>query len=93
MASKPTRISVITELLTSQELSPLKSKAMLRVLELSWLVIVLLGAGLGTFKLITENITSAVWFFLITLVALVFYVVRRRQRIRVQKKSGLTIHS
>ncbi len=66
---------------------------MLRVLELSWLVIVLLGAGLGTFKLITENITSAVWFFLITLVALVFYVVRRRQRIRIQKKSGLTIHS
>lgn len=62
---------------------------MLRVLELSWLVIVLLGASLGTFKLVTENLTSAIWFFLFTLVALVFYMVRRQQRIRIQKKTGL----
>lgn len=62
---------------------------MLRVLELSWLVIVLMGASLGTFKLVTENLTSAIWFYLFTLVALVFFLVRRRQRIRIGKKTGV----
>ncbi|MFN8153901.1 MAG: hypothetical protein U0Y08_06390 [Bacteroidia bacterium] len=66
---------------------------MLRVLELSWLVIVLLGAGLGTFKLVTENLTSAIWFYLFTLVALVFFMVRRRQRIRLEKKPGFPLNS
>lgn len=66
---------------------------MLRVLELSWLVIVLMGAGLGTFKLVTENLTSAIWFYLFTMVALVFFVVRRRQRIRLEKKTGFPLKS
>ena len=66
---------------------------MLRVLELSWLVIVLLGASLGTFKLVTESITSAVWFYLFTLVALLFFIVRRRQRIRISKKAGSPLRS
>lgn len=64
---------------------------MLRVLEISWLLIVLLGATLGTFKLFTETLTSAIWFYLITLIALVFFIVRRRQRIRLQKKAGSAV--
>ncbi|MBL0095807.1 MAG: hypothetical protein IPP46_04460 [Bacteroidetes bacterium] len=59
---------------------------MLRVLELSWLVIVLLGASLGTFKLITETLTSALWFFIFTGVAMVFWLIRRNQRIRMEKR-------
>ncbi len=59
---------------------------MLRVLELSWLVIVLLGTSLGTFKWITEGITSALWFFIFTLVAFIFWQIRRKQRIRMEKR-------
>jgi len=59
---------------------------MLRVLELSWLVIVLLGASLGAFKLVTENLTSALWFFIFTGVATVFWLIRRNQRIRMEKR-------
>ncbi|MBK7886166.1 MAG: hypothetical protein IPN36_17585 [Bacteroidetes bacterium] len=59
---------------------------MLRVLELSWLVIVLLGASLGTYKLITETLTSALWFFIFTGVAMVFWLIRRNQRIRMEKR-------
>ncbi|MBP7166458.1 MAG: hypothetical protein KBB64_02210 [Bacteroidia bacterium] len=59
---------------------------MLRVLELSWLVIVLLGASLGTFKLVTETLTSAIWFYLFTTVALIFFIIRRKQRIRMEKR-------
>lgn len=61
---------------------------MLRVLEISWLMIVLLGASLGTFKLMTETLTSAIWFYMFTVVAFVFFIVRRRQRIRLQRKAG-----
>lgn len=63
---------------------------MLRVLEISWLMIVLLGASLGTFKLMTETLTSAIWFYMFTAVAFVFFIVRRRQRIRLQRKAGNT---
>lgn len=59
---------------------------MLRILELSWLFIVLLGASLGTYKFISDNLSSAIWFFMFTAVALVFWLVRRRQRIRLQRK-------
>ncbi len=60
---------------------------MLRVLELSWLVIVLLGASLGTFKLITESIASSLWFFIFTALATVFWLIRRKQRIRMEKRT------
>lgn len=59
---------------------------MLRVLELSWLVIVLLGASLGTFKLVTETFTSALWFYIFTVVATIFWLIRRKQRIRMEKR-------
>jgi hypothetical protein len=61
---------------------------MLRILEISWLMIVLLGASLGTFKLMTETLTSAIWFYMFTVVAFVFFIVRRRQRIRLERKAG-----
>ncbi len=58
---------------------------MLRVLELSWLIIALLGMSLGTFKWMTESFTSAIWFFLFTIVAVIFWIIRRRQRINVDR--------
>jgi hypothetical protein len=59
---------------------------MLRILELSWLCIALLGLSLGGFKWWSENFGAALWFFLLTLVALLFWVVRRRQRIQMEKE-------
>lgn len=63
---------------------------MLRVLEIAWLLIVILGFSLGTFKLLTESLSSAIWFFLFTAVALVFWLVRRKQRIRSDKQKSPT---
>lgn len=59
---------------------------MLRVLETAWLLIVLLGLSLGTYKLVTETMASALWFYLFTSVAVVFWLIRRRQRIRSEKR-------
>jgi hypothetical protein len=54
---------------------------MLRVLEISWLIIALIGISLGAFKWITECFASAIWFFLFTIIATIFWMVRRKQRI------------
>ena len=61
---------------------------MLRVLEIAWLLIVLMGLSLGTFKLVTETMASALWFYLFTSVAVVFWIIRRKQRIRSEKRHG-----
>jgi hypothetical protein len=60
---------------------------MLRILEISWLFIALLSLGLGGFKWCSENFSSALWFFVLTLIALAFWLVRRSQRILMQKKA------
>jgi hypothetical protein len=61
---------------------------MLRILEISWLSIALLGLGLGGFKWWSESFSTALWFFILALVALAFWLVRRRQRILMQKNAG-----
>jgi hypothetical protein len=61
---------------------------MLRVLETAWLLIVLMGLSLGTFKLVTETMASALWFYLFTSVAVVFWIIRRKQRIRAEKRQS-----
>ncbi|MBL7923482.1 MAG: hypothetical protein JNL88_04710 [Bacteroidia bacterium] len=60
---------------------------MLRVLELSWLTIVLLGASLGTYKLLTESLTSALWFYILAAVSTLFWLIRRKQRIRMERRA------
>lgn len=61
---------------------------MLKILEISWLVIAMLGLSLGSFKWWTENFSSALWFFLFTTVSLIFWLIRRRQRILMDKQQG-----
>jgi hypothetical protein len=46
-----------------------------------------LGASLGAFKWATESFASAIWFFLFTVVALIFWIVRRKQRISMEKRN------
>lgn len=60
---------------------------MLKLLEYSWLFIMLMGASFGAYKCMAENVSSAIWFFILSGVACVFWLVRRNQRIRSQKKN------
>jgi uncharacterized membrane-anchored protein len=52
----------------------------LRILEVSWLVLGMIGLILCGFNLVTEGPVSAIWPLLFTVVAAVFYSVRRKQR-------------
>jgi cbb3-type cytochrome oxidase subunit 3 len=44
------------------------------------------GTGFGVYKTFSEGFIDAVYIFIITLLALIFYIVRRKQRIAMQKE-------
>ncbi len=57
----------------------------LRILEISWLIFGIAGIGLCLYNTATSGIEAAIWPFLFTLIAAVFYFVRRKQRISFEK--------
>jgi len=58
----------------------------LRILEVSWLVFGILGIGLAFYNLAIDGFAAAAWPLLFTLIAAVFYTVRRKQRISYEKQ-------
>ncbi|MEO5570486.1 MAG: hypothetical protein ABIT08_04525 [Bacteroidia bacterium] len=59
---------------------------MLRVLEISWLTVFIIGSSFGIYKTVTESFINAVYIFIPTVFALIFYLMRRKQRIALQKQ-------
>lgn len=57
----------------------------LRILEISWLVFGISGVVLCLYNLFTESVQAALWPLLFTIVALIFYTVRRKQRIAYER--------
>lgn len=57
----------------------------IKILEISWLIIAISGLGLAIFKLIQGHHQDAIYFFIFMVVALIFFFIRRRQRIRMEK--------
>ena len=62
----------------------------LRILEISWLVFAIAGIILCFYNIATEGVSSAVLPLVFTLIASVFYMVRRKQRISYQKHQEQT---
>jgi hypothetical protein len=59
---------------------------MLRTLEIAWLCITILSLGIAIYQFFKEGWESALWMLFITLVALVMFTIRRKQRIRYDTK-------
>lgn len=57
----------------------------LRILEVSWLVFGIAGLILCGYNLITESVQAAMWPLIFSVIAAVFYMVRRKQRIAFDK--------
>ena len=57
----------------------------LRILEISWLIFGLVGIVLCFYNFISDGLVAAIWPLLFTLIAGVFYFVRRKQRIAYEK--------
>ena len=62
---------------------------MLRILEVSWLIIAILSVVFGTYKCISSGINEAVFIYGIGTVATVFYIIRRKQRNSAEKHNKL----
>jgi hypothetical protein len=61
---------------------------MINILEKAWLVIAILAICIGTFMLIKGAKEDAIYFYVFTLVAGIFYFIRRKQRIRMHSEQN-----
>ena len=59
---------------------------MLRILEFSWMFLMVLGFTLGTLRLLSDGLATAGWFYLLAAAATLFWIIRRRQRIHSERK-------
>ncbi len=64
----------------------------LRILEISWLVFGITGLALCFYNLANEGVVAAMWPLPFTLIAGIFYVVRRKQRIAYEKQQKQSAH-
>jgi F0F1-type ATP synthase assembly protein I len=63
----------------------------LRILEISWLVLGMVGLILCGYNLVNEGPVAAIWPLLFTLVAGVFYTIRRKQRKAFEKQENNSV--
>jgi hypothetical protein len=61
---------------------------MLRILEISWLIILLVSVSFGTWRWLTEGFSCAIWFYSVTLISSIAYFVRRKQRLATEREIG-----
>ncbi len=59
---------------------------MLRTLEIAWLCITILSVGIAVYQFFKEGWESALWMLFVTLVSVVMFSIRRKQRIRYENK-------
>ena len=59
---------------------------MLRTLEIAWLCITILSVGIAVYLFFKEGWESALWMLFVTLISVVMFSIRRKQRIRYEKK-------
>lgn len=59
---------------------------MIRILEIAWLIITFLTIGIASWQLFDEGVQSAIWMFFVSLVAFTMYMIRRKQRIRMERQ-------
>ena len=60
---------------------------MIRILEVAWFVITLITAIVAGVQLVQDGIQSAVWMFVVSAVAFTMYLVRKKQRIRMEEQT------
>jgi hypothetical protein len=59
---------------------------MIRILEIAWLVITIITTATACWQLVAEGIQSATWMFIVSAVSFLMYMIRRKQRIRMEQQ-------
>jgi hypothetical protein len=61
---------------------------MLKILEVSWMIIALAAFGIATWKWVTEGFNQAIFIYGIAVIASVFCFIRRKQRLSMEKQNA-----
>ena len=64
-----------------------KQLRLIKFLEIFWLVIALFSLGFGAYETINVGINHAYIFFVFTFIAGILFMLRKKQRIRMEEKS------
>ena len=59
------------------------------MLEISWLLLALVALAFSSYKLVTEGFSEAVFYIIVMGVSFSMYLVRRKQRMRINKEAGM----
>jgi len=62
---------------------------MIRMLEISWLLLALVALALSGYKIIAEGFSEAVFYLIVMGVSFFMYLIRRKQRVRMNKETGM----
>lgn len=62
---------------------------MIRMLEISWLLLALVALALSGYKLIADGFSEAVFYIIVMGVSFSMYLIRRKQRVRMNKEAGM----
>ena len=60
---------------------------MIRILEISWLVLGMVALALGLYKIFSDGISEAVFYGVVMMVSIGMYVIRRKQRLKTDKEN------
>ena len=59
------------------------------MLEISWLLLTLVALALSGYKLIADGFSDAVFYLIVMGVSFSMYLIRRKQRVRMNKEAGM----
>ena len=59
---------------------------MIRILEVSWLVLGIVALSLGLYKIFSDGFSEAVFYGVVMLVSMGMFVIRRKQRMKMEKE-------
>lgn len=58
------------------------------MLEISWLLLTLVALVLSGYKMIAEGFSEAIFYIIVMGVSFAMYLIRRKQRVRMNKETG-----
>jgi hypothetical protein len=60
---------------------------MIRILEISWLVLGIIALALGVYKIFSDGVAEAAFYGVVMAVSIGMFTIRRKQRMKLEKEA------
>src|SRR5438552_726482 len=88
MDLKPTRILPVTRFLILKGVFPSNKMNILRTLEIAWLCVAIFTFCTAMYKFLSEGISEGLFMLIISVISILLYMMRKKQRIRMQRQQS-----